>query len=361
MIKKKAKAVPQALQKAGEPLEVSQSTIKTWRRCRAKYNYRYVQLIERKRPVLQLIRGTMIGKCLDAIALHRVDPKSPKWQLALEPYRKQYAKLFAAEQEHYGDPIAEVERIISRYEQVYAGDGFTYQKGPDGSPCELSVKVDLLPGVVFTGSIDKMPRDKQGRIWDMDHKSHKNIPDAENRFADIQQVLYMWAAPLSGYPKLSGVIWDYLRTKPPAIPEQLKNGELTRRKNIDTDYDTYLAEVTRLKLNPKDYLEILTPLKSRGSMDFFQRVQLPNPPAVLINNIVADLKSTAAEIHKLGGSDKTRSLAFDCNRCEYNLVCQSDIRGLDSSFIRKTDYQINQDPRHVHNLKENQDGNQEDE
>lgn len=336
------------------PLTISQSVIKTWRRCHAKYGYKYRQLLERKKPKLQLIRGTMIGKCLDAQALQRVAKKAPAWQKALDPYRKQFARMFASEREYYGDPIAEVERICARYERIYEADGFTYLLGKDKKPFELKLEIDLIPGVVFTGSIDKMPRDEHGRVWDLDHKSHKRIPDAEARFSDLQQVFYCWAAPQSGYPKLAGVIWDYLRTKAPAIPEQLKNGGLSQRQNIDTDYDTYLGEIQRLKLNPKDYSEILGKLKAEGHSQFYLRVPLPTPSKDLIKNVVADAKATAKEI-KTNGGDMTRSMDFTCKGCEFYSLCQAEFRGLDAKYIRKTEYQLQKEVRHDHSQEEDED------
>lgn len=342
---------------------VSQSTIKSWRRCRKQYDYRYVEVIARKRPVVQLIRGTMLGKCFDALALNRSAKKkmitSKVIATVLEPFAKLYGKLFNEEKEYYGDIINEVTRIATKYSEVYADDGFTYLSQHDGSgkgvkmpPYELPVSVDIASGIVFTGHIDKMPQDKYGRVWDLDHKSHKNIPDAEDRFQDLQQVFYQWAMPLSGYPKPTGVIWDYVRTKPPAIPETLKNGELTKRKNIDTDFDTYASEVLRLQLNPKDYSEILNQLKPRGQMDFFQRIQLPAPNPELVKQIVQDAKDSATEMRKLGGVSKTRTLDRTCKQCEFQSLCSAELRGLDASFIRKTDYQVNPDPRHIHNSEE---------
>lgn len=338
-------------------LEVSQSTMKSWRRCHMQYNYRFVQVIRRKRPTLQLIRGTMLGQCFDAFAENRLAKKKLTTQklvsTTLAPYAKAYGKMFNEEKEYYGDILSEVERIALRYDQIYSGDGLTYLTSSETKkPYELRVEVDLAPGIIFTGSIDKMPKDKHGRVWDMDHKSHKVIPDAENRFSDLQQVFYMWAMPLCGYPKPTGVIWDYVRTKPPAIPEQLKNGELTKRKNIDTDYDTYMAEIVRLGLNPKDYKEVLDILKPRGTMDFFQRVQLPAPSPTLVKNVVEDAKATALEIQRIGGKSTVRSINRDCKSCEFYELCQAEFRGLDSSFIRKTQYEDNPDPRHIHETPE---------
>lgn len=351
MVRKKT-ATPPPLQKTGDAFEVSQSMEKNWRRCKRLYWYRYILLLRRRRPILQLIRGTMLGKCLDALALLRLNKKAPAWRKALEPFRKEYDKLFADEKELYGDPISEVERIVTRYESLYANDGLTYQKGPDGNPFELPVRVDIAPGIVFTGHIDKMPIDKQGRVWDLDHKSHKKIPSPDDRFRDIQQVLYQWAMPLSGYPKPSGVIWDYLRTKAPTVPEQLKSGELSQRKDMDTTWEIYSAEIARLKLNPRDYKKMEEILKPRGQMDFFERVQLPSPSHVLVRTVVEETRTTAIEIKKSGGVDKTRSIDYTCNRCEFFNLCQAELRGLDNSYILKSEYEPNPDPRHVHVMDE---------
>ena len=335
-------------QDVGDAFEGSQSMAKNWRRCHALYNYRYVQLIRRKRPIVQLIRGTMIGKCLDAMALSRLTQKVVNFAKVLEPYMKQYGKMFKAEQEHYGDPVGEVQRIAERYQRIYVNDGLTYTKGKHGDPYEFPVQVDIAPGIVYVGHIDKMPTDKQGRVWDMDHKSHKNIPDTEDRFADLQQTIYQWAMPLSGYPKPAGVLWDYIRTKPPVVPETLVKGGLSQRQNMDTDFETYSAEVVRLKLNPKDYQKMLVPLKARGHMDFFQRVPLPAPSPALVKNVVDDLRTTLIEIKAIGGASMVRSIDYTCKRCEFFALCQAEFRALDSKFIRKTEYEINPDPRHIH-------------
>lgn len=342
-----------ATQKTGDPLEVSQGTIKNWRNCHAMYDYRYVQLIRRKRPIVQLIRGTMLGKIIDAQALQRIEKKAPAWQTAIEPFKKQYGRYFQEEQEYYGDILGEVARIGAKYQQVYANDGLTYSGGIPGAPkgqppYEFPIRVDIAPGIVFTGHLDKLPIDRQGRTWDMDHKSHKNIPEPEDRYVDLQQVFYQWAAPLSGYVKLAGVIWDYVRTKPPTLPEELKKGGLSQRKNIDTTWEVYEGEIKRLGLNPKDYIEMRQLLEPRGQMDFFLRVQLPAPSPKLVENVVSEARTTAIEIKRFGGVDKTRSVTRDCKRCEFFNLCMAEFRGLDSSYIRKSEYEVNPEPRHAH-------------
>lgn len=171
------------------------------------------------------------------------------------------------------------------------------------------------------------------------HNSHKVIPDESVRYNDLQLVTYLWLVPLSGFEKADGVLWDYLRTKPPTVPEVLKNGEITKRKNIDTDYDTYLRTVHENNLDPADYKEILDLLKARGTEDYFLRVKLPSPPKAMIENAVTDFKATIAEmIHCEKTSSFTRHMSKDCSWCGMYNLCQAEFRGLDSAFIRKADY-----------------------
>lgn len=329
--------------------DVSQSLIRTFRECEMKYWYRHVELLKPRRPRLQLVRGTIIGRCLDLMAEMRHNKKAPNWRTAIEPFRKQYGNLFAAEIEEYGDILGDIEYMMARYERVYANDGLTYVKGKDGKRSEIELEVKLTPKIVFKGHIDKLAEDDRG-VWDMDHKSHKVIPGPEDRFADLQQVFYTWAAPLSGYGKLAGVLWDYIRTKKPTVPEVLKSGELSQRKNIDTDYETYRQAIEDNKLDPAKYQDMLNLLKPRGHLDYFERVRLPNPPKTLVANVVEDMKVSAQRLYDFrhGNDEPVRNVNRNCKGCEFYELCQAEYRGLDAKFIRQSRYEEDKEPRHDH-------------
>ncbi len=89
-------------------------------------------------------------------------------------------------------------------------------------------------------------------------------------------------------------------------------------------------------------------LKPRGKMDFFQRVQLPSPHPTMVASVVQDAVATAVEIQKLGGVSKVRSMDRTCKSCEFFEICQAEFRGLDADFIRKTEYKVDETPRHDH-------------
>lgn len=321
-------------------MRVSWSKLRTWRRCHARYNYKYEENLMKKKPALPLLRGKIIGECLDLVALRRGQHSNDHWTNTLAEYATKYRHLFLEEKEIYGNIIDEVYQLISTYDKLYKDDGLTYLKGLDQKPYEIKVELELMPGVEFIGYIDKLPQDSHGRIFVMDHKSHKTLPDEDARFSDLQLVFYVWACrQISELPNPDGVIWDYLRTKPPAIPEKLKSGELTQRANIDTTWEVYHQAILDNKLDPKNYSEILNRLKKEGHSAFYRRVTLPAPSKAMIESVVNDAKITAQEIIYLGGKSKVRSMDRTCKSCEFYALCHAELRGLDADFIRKSEYQ----------------------
>jgi hypothetical protein len=268
---------------------------------------------------------------LDARA--RPSPKITP-ETVLERYRRKYRILFQEEREQYGDIIGDIRRIYEGYERRYAKDPWTYLR------TEHLLTIDLAKNVRFIGYEDKFVSDQEGRLWIVDHKSYKTIPNEDDRFSDLQSVFYIWAHQLQ-HPKeaVTGFCWDYLRTKAPAIPQVLVKGGLTKRANIDTDYYTYLDAIKSNNLNPRDYIDLLNRLKKENSR-FFKRVYLPSPSKEMIKTAVTDAKNTAIEIKNLGTTLRDRNMTRDCPRfCDYYNICQTEYRGIDSEYVRKTEYE----------------------
>lgn len=296
----------------------SQSKIKTWRRCQKSYDYKYLQGLVRKASPVALLRGTTLHAMLEA------QIKGTDWKVPLEDYRKVYTNLWTEEAEDYPSP-EELESILVRYNRHWANDGLDY-----GGRAEIEIMAER-DGMLFKGIIDALPDDQHGRRWLDDHKTHKVLPDEHTRFSDIQTVLYYWAHRENGEP-VDGILWDYIRTKPPTPPEVLKAGGLSRRKNIDCDADTYLKAIHDNKLNPDDYKEMLA-LTAKNT--FFKRVYLPKPSETLIQEVVGDFFGTADEIRRHDGGRFYRNMTRDCKSCSFYQVCSAEVRGLDSTFIRK--------------------------
>lgn len=323
-------------------LVVSQSRIKKWRRCKKAHDYRYNQRLEKRRRQVRLFKGDLIHQMLNTQTMLQLFPSAPRDtpEDILRKAAKKYRILLKEEREMYGDIIDDCRRIFEAYNRRYTEDRLTAVSS------EEWVSALLATDIQFMGYIDNRVKDKEGRLWIKDYKTCTNIPSEEARFADIQLVLYAWAwnRQHEKYPEkhVSGVIWDYIRTKPPTIPELLKNGQLTQRKDIDTDYFTYMKAIKDNDLNPKDYREILDMLKEKKSTNF-QRVKYPLPPKAAMDQILEDFRASCIEIEVLGKTVATRSMAYDCQSCEYFELCQAELRGLDANFIKKTSYEVKED------------------
>jgi CRISPR/Cas system-associated exonuclease Cas4 (RecB family) len=294
----------------------SHSKVKSWRRCPKSFDYKYNHGLSRRVAPGALTRGVVFHEMLDAVVLGK------DWNEPLNEYRKVYSGLWAEEAEQYMPP-EELESLFHRYQAKWKDDGLDFQ-----GESEITVEVEHQ-GLRFKGIIDKKPVDREGRLWVMDHKTHKVLPDENARFSDLQTVLYYWAVRENGTTP-DGVLWDYVRTKPPAIPGVLKSGGLSKRANMDTDPETYMKAIKENGLDPADYAEILAKLEKNV---FFKRVYLPKPNEQMIQNVVADFFDTAQEI--VDAKKYPRNMNRDCKSCTYYQLCSAEVRGLDTEYIVK--------------------------
>lgn len=312
--------------------EVGYSKVKSYRRCPKQYDYKYNRNLQRKKPAPPLIRGTILHEMLDSRARISMKETAKTPGSILTNYETKFGSLFREEREEYGDNFLEdIGRVWEGYKIAYADDGWKFEASEEG------VETELTNSIVFKGHLDKRIIWKDRR-WIVDHKTHKTIPNEENRFNDYQILLYFWAYNRK-HPKemADGIIWDYLRTKAPRIPEQLKSGELSQRENMDTDYATYTRELRRLKLDPKPYASFLESLKKRSQTKFFLRVPLPAPSKEMTESVVKDFRQTAIIMNGL--RVYPRNPTRDCSWCEYYKLCSAELRGLDAGYIEKTEFE----------------------
>ncbi len=310
---------------------VHQSTLKCWRSCRRKYFYRYIMKLEKRKPPAPLLRGRVVHEMIEFM-LEGKDPWVPYQEMV-----KQYSKLFDEEREKYGDMPVEVKLLMEGYFKWYKKDPLK-PITPKGSKkkAEHKFSVKLTDSILLEGMIDVVVQDSAKRVWLGDHKTHKQLPAGDVKYSDIQSALYTWVMPQIGFPSPNGVVWNYLRWKAPTIPELLKNGEMSRRKGIDTTWDVYRAALVENKLDPKNYQDMKEELEGKEG-DFYVRSYLPVKKQMQ-ETLVEEAQITAREIKRKGGKDTTRTTDKQCSWCEYYEICNAELRGLDTDFMMKKLY-----------------------
>jgi RecB family exonuclease len=306
------------------------SMVKSYRRCPKQYEFKYKQNLQRKKPAAPLIRGTILHEMLHA----RATPKMKASKILAE-YDAKFGELFREEREEYGeDFLGDIKRVYDGYLREYGSDEKIRFESS-----EEEISSEITKGIVYRGHIDKrIVTLADSRRWLMDHKTHKSIPEEKQRLTDYQILMYLWCYNTENpKKKADGIVWDYIRTKPPTIPETLKAGGLTQRANLDSDVSTYLRELNRLKLDQKPYAEYLASLAKRERGRFYQRIFLPAPSKAITNEIVTDFIETSKTMHTV--KRFPRNLTRDCSWCEYYRLCNAELRGLDHGFVRNAEFE----------------------
>ena len=338
-------------------LSLSFSGAQKWRDCQQAYDYNYRHKIRPKSRSAPLTLGNWLHSYLEryykviklrpdveTLAAHEyaVSQTAAEYTPKIESYA--LAAGVAGQQDVVEDLLKLPETgvdIANRY--------YHYRGKEDASRYEILVveeRVEHPADVALRvpGIIDLIVRDRSTdeiQMWD--HKSTGNVPDRNSHILDMQLVLYAIAVERLHGVVIDKLVWNYMRTKLPATPELLKTrkkGEppsLTVRKDLDSDWQTYMDALLENGLDPEEdrYKLVLGRLQPRALEVFFPRHNL-----YLLDEVrplvMTDFRSTARDINRAyADPDWTpiRNLGRACNWCDYRKVCEAVVTGGDPTEI----------------------------
>lgn len=306
------------------------SKVQAWRKCNKLYEFSVIRNLQAKRKPPELLRGTILHEMLEA------RDQGQEVGTVFLRYDAQYGRMFEAEREYYG------EHFMDDIWRIYRGYVRTYPAGTAQDwkvyATEGLVRTRLTPKIEFEGHYD-LRVSSNGRRWLVDRKTHKVIPTAEERFNNFQLLLYVeaWNRENPKNTHVDGLIWDYLRTKAPTIPKVLKSGQLTRRKDLDTDVFTYRRAIKDNELDEDGYDYYLKELEKRSVDKFYQRVSLPISSREMVDTVVQEFTQTAEMIRT--AKHFPRNATYACPRCEFFKLCNSELAGINAKFVEKSDYE----------------------
>lgn len=308
-----------------EILKLSNSKVTTWRKCHMAYHYRYHEHLRPKKKGMALQRGSIIHECIEAYDSGR------SWRKPYQKFATQfYKETFREEIVEIGDIPRMVEELMENYQALYENDGLVYLGN------EVHFELPLMPGVVIEGYLDALVEDEHGAIWPKETKTYKKNPDYDFLLLNTQSALYTWAVMEMGHnPK--GTLWDIIRAKEPSRPQVLKSGEISR-KGIDSTPYTVKKALLEMGKDPKDYVDLLGKVSFE---DYFRRYPVRVNHTV-VRGIMGDFRSTAREILRSGSKLCDRNLGKGCAWCDYKPLCQAELMGLDTEFIRKKQFEVSE-------------------
>lgn len=331
----------------------SQSKVKMWRRCQKQFAFRHdyceegMELVPKvtKTP---LYRGSWLHALIEA-HFREESGLDADWREVHQKNVNLFNTLFDEEKEELGDLPGECFRIFKSYLRFYAKDEGRYVTAElaDGTPAiEFIVERELANGDVFKGRVDRVVEDTEfGGLWIWDHKWVKTVPDTDERMMSPQAPMYVWGCePLFDEP-VRGFLFNYGRTKPPTVPQRLKRGGVSQRKNLDTDLATYVGVLKEeygddwKRAAKLMYRETLQRLKDRDVL-WFRRERVPVEQD-RIDQCLAEFHISVDQISSRGDElDAPRSYFYNCKfGCEYHGLCVAEFTGLNIKPLIKAKFE----------------------
>lgn len=311
--------------------QVSQSKVKTWRRCRYAYHLRYVDKLRKKRKSRPLQFGSIVHEMLEAHA-NGDDPFERLDAIDLEN-----GDLFRGEQEMYGDLIEDIGIIMTEYFEHWEDEALFYVRR-QGKAAEHEFEVEIADGIVATGKIDAIAK-ARGLRWIVEHKTFTKVMSEDHRWRNLQSAVYTRMIDMLGWTPVDGMLWDNIRSKPPMAPEVLKSGKLSQR-SLDTLPTKLLRTLKELELDPRDFTHMIESAE-KNRETYFKRMFTPTKKRV-VDSLFGDFVETAREMSELHGRVKSKNIERHCDWCDYEPICRAELQGLDVDFVKEREFYVSE-------------------
>jgi len=254
---------------------LSSSMIDTLLRCRQLYDYKYVQNIEPIIEAPELFIGRILHLGLEAH--YRGDNLTKAQAVMCDEWDKQVqlivdstTQVWDEDRERWKDILQLCVSMLEHYAHYYGDEKLDVVE----TEHEFNVPILSPDGdevARFRGTIDMVTKSNgHYQLWDHKTLSSFNGGWETGNHLSRQFRRYSWAWWQETGNMPSEFIVNGLRKKLPAVPQELKKGGLSKRKDIDTTPEVYRKAIKDNKLDEADYAEILDILDAKGNT-FFRR------------------------------------------------------------------------------------------
>ena len=313
---------------------VSQSKVQQWRKCKYAFHLQHREHLRPKTKARPLYFGSTVHSMLEAIANGR-DPRA-----ALAEIAQRDGPLFREERDTHNKLIEDIAHIIRAYRRYWADDPLQFV--PIGNRnAEVPVEVTIEDAIVVKGTIDGIVKHKDF-YWLLENKTHREFPNDDHRWSNIQGAVYNSISTVLGWPRLQGVCWNYIRSKDLPRPRMLKGGRLST-KDIDTLPEVILDAIEEHDLSPDDYQDFIAS-QNNNLHTWFDRVWQPVQSGV-VKFLWKEFLQTAREMadyytNNPANVPPPRTIDHHCKWCGFEKICRAELQGLDVDFVKKQDYVI---------------------
>lgn len=304
---------------------VSYSLLSCFKNCPHAYRLKYLEKLEPIRVVKPLYKGSAIHSLLEYRIKHLMFPLvEPTWEDCLhQTIEPEFMKLTDTDKESLGlNFIEDLERIMKQYDWCYQDENIEYKEVEKWIEYKLfSFKKEP---VLLVGKVDAIVK-INGVDYIVEHKTFSSNPMSLNdTWINMQTCLYAYILNKKYGYNIKGVLWDMIKTEPYADPNILKSGQ----------YGKQSSKVTLLSFKENPGTDIINQVKD-NHLNFLQRFITPIVPTA-VDSFFNETKNLAKELIKRGTSIiDIKRLTRDCSWCAYHDICQSELTGGDTDYIKQ--------------------------
>ena len=337
--------------------EIHVSDVRQFKSCRRRWDWSSPlrRNLEPAVPYMPFFTGRAIHYCLEMYYRDHT-PLLQTLGTFLNNERKLMGDLWPQEESSIQEQIDLLVAMLQHYEQWVGNMNVDETKWNDDNlefialetPFSVPIRTPsgrASPKVFLAGRMDGVVRVKSDdTVWIWEIKTTRSIKELSRSLAnDPQTGAYIYAAEVLFDVKPQGVLYNMMRKKAPAIPEVLQSGLLTRRANIDTTAQAYLAAIR--KQHPdwtnetieEHYGSLLQSLVEDGN-SFFSRVPIRRSRNEM-DNLVRNLWTVSLEMSNPKIPLYPSESWLNCNFCQFRAPCLTMNAGGDCEFLLQNEFQ----------------------
>ena len=331
---------------------VSVSQLQTFLSCRKKWAYGYIENLTPRVERQYLTIGKLCHKGMQAAMKSKWEHPEKDWnwwgKCGLKAIKDEW-QSYLIETDFLDEELPEVDQLlvdaISVFQQAFEEfqpwkyEVLSVYDGKELKPAlELHFVVPCPPTKGLHGFIDAILIDRETRcVWCVDYKFRKSLSPDEDEAFNIQNSVYAYACAKMGIEITGTMTWQHINT-PAVDPQLLKSGAVSRSK-IKTTWAKYAGFCTNHGIDPEPYREEMQDKLSeiewfRTTYEYRNKETIANIWKECVLPVARGIKSAYG-----AKANNFRSLyPWNCKMCQYQSICQGELRGYDTEAIRLSEY-----------------------
>ena len=214
-----------------------------------------------------------------------------------------------------------------------------YKGGKPAPALELHFRVPCTPTKGLHGYIDAILRDKEtGFTWCVDYKFRKSLSPDEDEAFNIQNAVYAYACKKMGIDITGTMTWQHVNT-PAVDPKLNKDGSISTAK-VRTTWERYKQFCVEHDQDPSKYAQMEDKLREiewyRATTEYRNDETIEYIWINCVQPVASDI--AVRRIYDERVVNYRSLYPWNCKMCQYQSLCQAEIRGYDAEAIVNREY-----------------------